>query len=153
MNMVNITEELEVTADEISNKREPTSALRMSAETKIGVFIGALYLFLGVLLGAFGAHALKDTLSEYQMGILQTGIKYQLIHGVALLMLGVLHSLYRKRLFYIAIICVAIGVFVFSFSLYAIAFSGVSSLGIITPIGGVFLILGWLFTMYGVVRK
>jgi uncharacterized membrane protein YgdD (TMEM256/DUF423 family) len=125
----------------------------MSAETKLGVFIGALYLFLGVLFGAFAAHGLKDILSEYQMGILQTGVKYQLIHGVALLMLGVLYSLYQNSLFYLAIICVAIGVFFFSFSLYAIAFTGISSLGIITPIGGVFMILGWLFTMYAAVRK
>jgi uncharacterized membrane protein YgdD (TMEM256/DUF423 family) len=151
--MDKITGKLKTTANEIANEPDPTIALTMSAETKISVFIGAFYLFLGVLIGAFGAHGLKDILSEYQMGILQTGIKYQLIHGVALLVLGVLYSLYRKRVFYIAIICIAIGVFAFSFSLYAIAFSGVSSLGIITPVGGVFLILGWLLTMYAVVRK
>nr|WP_297347621.1 DUF423 domain-containing protein [uncultured Glaciecola sp.] len=143
----------QTTADEIANEPRPTRALVMSIETKTSVFIGAFYLFLGVLLGAFAAHSLKDTLSEYQMDILQTGVRYQLIHGVALLMLGVLYSLYQKRLFYTATICVAIGVFFFSFSLYAIAFSGVSLLGIITPIGGVFIILGWLLTMYAVVRK
>jgi uncharacterized membrane protein YgdD (TMEM256/DUF423 family) len=151
--MDNITGKRQTTADEIANKHKPISAFTMTPETKTSVFIGALYLFLGVLLGAFAAHGLKDTLSQYQMDILQTGVKYQLIHGVALLMLSVLYSLYQKRLFYIAIICVAIGVFFFSFSLYAIAFSGVSSLGIITPIGGVFMILGWLLTMYAVVRK
>jgi uncharacterized membrane protein YgdD (TMEM256/DUF423 family) len=151
--MDNTTGKRQTTADEIANKPKPISAFTMAEETKISVFIGALYLFLGVLLGAFAAHGLKDTLSQYQMDILQTGVKYQLIHGVALLMLGVLYSLYQKRLFYVASICVAIGVFFFSFSLYAIAFSGVSSLGIITPIGGVFIILGWLLTMYAVVRK
>jgi uncharacterized membrane protein YgdD (TMEM256/DUF423 family) len=151
--MDNITGKRQITADEVANKATPISTFTMSLETKISVFTGALYLFLGVLMGAFAAHGLKDTLSEYQMDILQTGVKYQLIHGVALLMLGVLYSLYPKRLFYSAIICVAIGVLLFSFSLYAIAFSGVSSLGIITPIGGVFMILGWLLTMFAVVRK
>jgi uncharacterized membrane protein YgdD (TMEM256/DUF423 family) len=151
--MDNTTGKRQTTADEIANKPKPISAFTMAEETKISVFIGALYLFLGVLLGAFAAHGLKDTLSQYQLDILQTGVKYQLIHGVALLMLGVLYSLYQKRLLYVASICVAIGVFFFSFSLYAIAFSGVSSLGIITPIGGVFIILGWLLTMYAVVRK
>jgi uncharacterized membrane protein YgdD (TMEM256/DUF423 family) len=151
--MDNTTGKRQTTADEIANKPKPISAFTMAEETKISVFIGALYLFLGVLLGAFAAHGLKDTLNQYQMDILQTGVKYQLIHGVALLMLGVLYSLYQKRLLYVASICVAIGVFFFSFSLYAIAFSGVSSLGIITPIGGVFMILGWLLTMYAMVRK
>jgi uncharacterized membrane protein YgdD (TMEM256/DUF423 family) len=143
----------QTTTDKIANEPKPTRAMVMSREARTSVFIGASYLFLGVLLGAFAAHGLKDTLSEYQMDILQTGVKYQLIHGVALLMLGVLYSLYQKRLFYIATICVAIGVFFFSFSLYAIAFSGVSLFGIITPIGGVFIISGWLLTMYAVVRK
>ncbi|MFT6331035.1 MAG: uncharacterized membrane protein YgdD (TMEM256/DUF423 family) [Bermanella sp.] len=131
----------------------PIIAFSMSKETKIGIFVGAFYLCLGILLGAFAAHSLKDTVDEYQMGVLQTGVKYQLIHGVALIMLSVLYSLYQKRLFYIAIICVAVGVFLFSFSLYAIALLGTSFLGIITPIGGVFMILGWLLTMYAVLRK
>jgi uncharacterized membrane protein YgdD (TMEM256/DUF423 family) len=135
------------------NDRLPITAFSMSKETKTGIFIGALYLCLGILLGAFAAHSLNDTLDEYQMGVLQTGVKYQLIHGVALIMLSVLYSLYQKRLFYIAIICVAVGVFFFSFSLYAIALLGTSFLGVITPIGGVFMILGWLLTMYAVLRK
>jgi len=140
-------------AAKITNEREPISPFVMCTETKIGIFIGALYLFSGVLLGAFAAHSLKDRLDEYQLGVLQTGVKYQLIHGVALLMLSVLYSLYQKRLFYTAIICVAVGVFFFSFSLYAIALLGTLSLGIITPIGGVFMLLGWLLTMYAVLRK
>jgi uncharacterized membrane protein YgdD (TMEM256/DUF423 family) len=136
-----------------ANECLPSPAFSMSKETKIGIFVGALYLCLGTLLGAFAAHSLKSTLDEYQMGVLQTGVKYQLIHGVALIMLSVLYSLYQKRLFYIAIICIAIGVFFFSFSLYAIALLGTSFLGIITPIGGVFMILGWFLTMYAVLRK
>jgi uncharacterized membrane protein YgdD (TMEM256/DUF423 family) len=135
------------------NDRLPIVTFSMSKETKIGIFLGALYLFLGILLGAFAAHSLKDTLDEYQIGVLQTGVKYQLIHGVGLIVLSVLYSLHQKHLFYIAIICVAVGVFFFSFSLYAIALLGTSFLGVITPIGGVFMILGWLLTMYAVLRK
>jgi uncharacterized membrane protein YgdD (TMEM256/DUF423 family) len=135
------------------NDRLPIIAFSMSKEIKIGIFVGALYLCLGILLGAFAAHSLKDTLDEYQMGVLQTGVKYQLIHGMALIILSVLYSLYQKRLFFIAIICVAVGVFLFSFSLYAIALLGTSFLGIITPIGGAFMILGWLLTMYAAFRK
>ena len=126
---------------------------KMPKQTKIVVFFGALYLCLGIMLGAFAAHGLKASLNEYQLAILQTGVKYQLIHGVALLALGLLYSIYRRHLFYIASISIIIGVFLFSFSLYAIALmSSVSGLGIVTPIGGVFMIAAWLMTMYAVVR-
>jgi uncharacterized membrane protein YgdD (TMEM256/DUF423 family) len=140
----------------MNEEKQPIGFLTMTKETKVGVFFGALYLGVGIMLGAFAAHGLKDTLSEYQMGILQTGVKYQLIHGVALLILGLFCSLYQQyqqRLFYIALICVAVGVGLFSFSLYAIALLGISFIGIITPIGGVFMILGWVITMYAVCRN
>lgn len=137
----------------MNEEKQPIGFLTMTKETKVGFFFGAFYLSLGIMLGAFAAHGLKDTLSEYQIGILQTGVKYQLIHGVALLILGLLCSLYQQRLFYIALICVAVGVGLFSFSLYAIAILGISFIGIITPIGGVFMILGWLITIYAVLRN
>ena len=137
----------------MNEEKQPIGLLIMTKETKVGVFFGAFYLGLGIMLGAFAAHGLKDTLSAYQMGILQTGVKYQLIHGVALLILGLFCSLYPQKLFYIALICIAVGVGLFSFSLYAIALLGISFLGIITPIGGVFMILGWFITMYAVFRN
>lgn len=137
----------------MNEEKQRIDLLTMTKEAKVGVFFGALYLALGIILGAFAAHGLKDTLNEYQMGILQTGVKYQLIHGVALLLLGLLCSLYQQRLFYVALICVAVGVGLFSFSLYAIALLGISFVGIITPIGGVFMIVGWFITMYAVFRN
>jgi uncharacterized membrane protein YgdD (TMEM256/DUF423 family) len=125
----------------------------ITKESKVALFFGAFYLCLGIVLGAFAAHGLKETLSAYQMGVMQTGVKYQLIHGLALLILGVLFALYQNRLFYIASISLIIGVFLFSFSLYAIAIFSISALGIITPIGGVFMIIAWIITMYAVVRN
>jgi uncharacterized membrane protein YgdD (TMEM256/DUF423 family) len=125
---------------------------KMPKQTKIAVLFGAVYLCLGIILGAFAAHGLKAPLNEYQMAVLQTGVKYQLIHGLALIVLGLLYSIYRKRLFYIASICIIMGVFLFSFSLYAIALLSLSGLGLVTPIGGVFMIVAWLITMYAVVK-
>jgi uncharacterized membrane protein YgdD (TMEM256/DUF423 family) len=135
-----------------STKSNKARAIKMPKQTKVAVFFGALYLCLGIMLGAFAAHSLKSTLTEYQLGILQTGVKYQLIHGVALLILGVFYSIYHKRSFYIASICLIIGVFLFSFSLYAIALFSASNIGIVTPIGGVFMIAAWLITIYAVLR-
>jgi len=137
----------------MNSKEQSIGFLAMRKESKVAIFIGAFYLCVGIMLGAFAAHGLKDILNEYQMDILQTGVKYQLIHGVALLILGLLCSLYQQRLFYVALVCIALGVALFSFSLYAIAFLGISVLGIIAPIGGVFMISGWLITMYAVFRN
>lgn len=99
----------------MNKQSQALSMLTMSHGTKLGLFMGALYLCFGIILGAFAAHGLKDILDDYQMGVLQTGVKYQLIHGVALLVLGMLYTLYQKRLFYIAIIFIVVGVFLFSF--------------------------------------
>lgn len=137
----------------MNNEEQLIGFVKMTKDTKLGIFLGAFYLSIGIMLGAFAAHGLKDILNEYQMAILQTGVKYQLIHGVALLILGLLCSLYRQRAFYIALLCIAFGVGLFSFSLYGIALLGISFLGIITPIGGVFMIFGWLITMYAVFRN
>lgn len=136
----------------LSNPVPKNSIGTIHKKAKIALFFGAFYLCLGILIGAFAAHGLKDMLTEYQLGILQTGVKYQLVHGVALLALGLLFGQYQKRLFYIASICVILGLFLFSFSLYAIALFSVSSLGVITPIGGILMIAGWLMTMFAIVK-
>lgn len=126
---------------------------QMLRTTKMALLLGAFYLFLGILLGAFAAHSLKETLTGYQLGILQTGVKYQLIHGVALLALGVLYALYPRSLLNAAIISIAIGVMLFSFSLYAIALFETTYLGLITPIGGLFMMIAWVLTIYTVAKE
>jgi uncharacterized membrane protein YgdD (TMEM256/DUF423 family) len=125
----------------------------MKKETKIPILLGATYLILAIILGAFAAHGLKSSVSIYQLNILQTGVKYQLIHGIGLIALGVLYALFPRKILYWSVICIAMGVLLFSFSLYAIALVGATFLGIITPIGGVLMILGWLLTIYVVVKE
>ena len=125
----------------------------MNRETKIAILLGALYLCLGIMLGAFAAHGLKDSLNVYQLGILQTGVKYQFIHGLGLIALGILYSLFPRKVLFWAVNCIALGVLFFSFSLYAIALLGFTFVGVITPIGGALIILGWIFTMYAVVKE
>jgi uncharacterized membrane protein YgdD (TMEM256/DUF423 family) len=98
--------------------------------------------FLGVALGAFGAHLLKARLSAEMLAIWQTAVLYHLLHAVALLALG----LYGKATgadirFGAAAFC--IGVLVFSGSLYALALSGIRFLGAITPLGGLAFLAGW----------
>ncbi len=98
---------------------------------------------LGVGLGAFGAHGLRERLSPAALEIYKTGVLYHLIHAVALLALALaperagLGGKVTRGLF-------ALGILIFSGSLYALALTGVRWLGAVTPIGGVLFIAGWL---------
>lgn len=101
---------------------------------------GALLAGLAVALGAFGAHGLRDVLGAQQLGWWQTAAHYHLPHAVALMAIGLCGS---KRLRAAAWL-LAGGTVVFAGSLYLLALTGWRMLGMITPLGGVLLIVGWL---------
>ena len=120
---------------------------------KLILSIAALCGALAVGLGAFGAHALKakleaaDRLSTYQ-----TAVQYHFFHTIVLLIIGLLmYKIQSNWLNYSAYIMIA-GLLFFSGSLYALCFSGIKWLGAITPIGGVFFILGWLFMFIAIYK-
>ncbi|WJH34843.1 DUF423 domain-containing protein [Paenibacillus aurantius] len=105
---------------------------------------GSVLALLGVALGAFGAHALKDRLTEDMLAIYHTGVQYQMYHALGLLGIALLHDrLEAKKLVARAGLLLVIGVIIFSGSLYLLALSGIKVLGAITPIGGVAFIAGW----------
>ncbi len=98
--------------------------------------------FLGVALGAFGAHGLRDRLAPGMLDVYKTGVLYHLLHAVALLAVALgAERLPRSRA--VAALWVA-GVVVFSGSLYALALTGVTTLGAVAPIGGLLLMAGWV---------
>ena len=120
---------------------------------KLILSIAALCGALAVGLGAFGAHALKakleaaDRLSTYQ-----TAVQYHFLHTIVLLIIGLLmYKIQSNWLNYSAYMMIA-GLLFFSGSLYALCLSGVKWLGAITPIGGVFFILGWLFMFIAIYK-
>ena len=98
--------------------------------------------FLGVALGAFGAHALKDRLTPEMLHAWNTGVLYHLIHAVALLALGLFAKASATDIRWGARFFL-IGMVLFSGSLYALSLSGIKPLGAITPLGGVAFLLGW----------
>jgi uncharacterized membrane protein YgdD (TMEM256/DUF423 family) len=106
---------------------------------------GAAIAMLGVMLGAFGAHALKATLPGDMLAVYQTGVQYQLIHGLGIILIALIADRQPgwKRLQPAGWLMVA-GVVLFSGSLYLLAVSGVRLLGAITPFGGVCFIAAWL---------
>jgi uncharacterized membrane protein YgdD (TMEM256/DUF423 family) len=105
--------------------------------------IGAVLGFLGVALGAFGAHALKDRLSPAALQIWNTAVLYHLLHAVALLALGLYARTAGGADVKTAAGLFLAGVAVFSGSLYALALSGIKPLGAVTPIGGLCFLAGW----------
>lgn len=99
---------------------------------------GTVLAFLSVALGAFAAHALKDKLDAYHLGVFQTGVQYQFFHALAICLVSLMPRPSRPAFF-----AFAIGTFFFSGSLYALALTGVKLFGAITPLGGVSFLIGW----------
>ena len=111
---------------------------------KLFMLLGSVGAGLAVLLGAFGAHGLKGRLDAHALEVFQTGVQYQFYHSLGLILVGLtlaqfLESsllLWSGRLF-------AVGIVLFSGSLYLVSLLGIRWLGIITPFGGLAFIAGW----------
>ena len=110
---------------------------------KTFVLLGALFGALGVCLGAFGAHALRDSLSAQDLITFETGVRYQMYHSLALLAVAGAMSQWESDALVFAGYAFVMGIVIFSGSLYILVLSGQRWLGAITPIGGFALILGW----------
>ena len=107
------------------------------------LMLAAFFGFTGVALGAFAAHGLKGRLSAEYLAIFHTGVLYQLVHALAILGVAVLAAQLPGRLMTWAGISFALGIVLFSGSLYALTLTGIGKLGIITPFGGLAFLLGW----------
>jgi uncharacterized membrane protein YgdD (TMEM256/DUF423 family) len=119
---------------------------------------GALFAMLAVILGAFGAHSLKQVLTENMLAVFETGVRYQFYHSFALLAAGILFSEYPSKQVSRAALFFTIGILLFCGSLYVMVVLsifgyGLGIVGVITPIGGLFFILGWLFLFIGISKK
>jgi uncharacterized membrane protein YgdD (TMEM256/DUF423 family) len=107
------------------------------------LFLGGLGGFLGVGLGAFGAHALRGRLSPEMLAVFETGVRYQMYHSLALVLTSIVAARMTGWLVTTAGWSFTAGIVLFSGSLYALALSGVTILGAVTPIGGLAFLVGW----------
>lgn len=111
---------------------------------------GALSAATSVVLGAFGAHALKGKLSISSQATFETAVHYQMTHSLGLLLVGVLMIVLGvKTPWLTAAWSFTVGIFLFSGSLYGLALLGWRWLGPLTPVGGALFIVGWLALAYG----
>ena len=107
------------------------------------LLIGSVLGFLGVAFGAFGAHALRNRLSPEMLAVFETGVRYQMYHAFAVLIVGAaIGHIGNTRLLVLAGWFFFAGILLFSGSLYALALTGVGILGAITPFGGLLFLLG-----------
>jgi uncharacterized membrane protein YgdD (TMEM256/DUF423 family) len=115
---------------------------------------GALSGFLAVLLGAFGAHALRSRLDAGALAVFETAVRYQMLHALALLFVGwVGRRRPRRGPLHLAGWLFLVGTALFSGSLYALALTGVRGFGAVTPLGGLALLAAWLALAVGVARE
>jgi uncharacterized membrane protein YgdD (TMEM256/DUF423 family) len=110
------------------------------------IALGAVSAAIAVAAGAFGAHALRARLDARALEIWETAARYQMYHALAVILVGVLidRAEGNARLFRASAWAFVAGTLLFSGSLYAMALSGVTALGVITPLGGVAFIAGWV---------
>ena len=112
------------------------------------LFIAALSGFLCVAIGAFAAHGLSQVLEPKELAWIETGLKYQIFHTLAVLMIAL--SLWHEAKFaQLAMRAWSLGILLFSGSLYALAFGAGKFLVWITPVGGTLFLIGWLCLAYG----
>ena len=123
--------------------------------TQFTLVFAAIFGMLAIILGAFGAHALKKTLNEDQLKSFETGVKYQMYHAIVLLTLGFQLEFTQSIETYIIYSFVG-GIVLFSFSIYGLVISSAKNkklrfLGPVTPLGGLLLTIGWgLFLYYAI---
>ncbi len=107
------------------------------------ILYAALLLLTGVAAGAFGAHAIRNTVTPELLGAWNTAVLYQLVHGLGILITAQLYITLKHGLLRVACYVMLIGTLFFSGSLYILVLSGITWLGFITPIGGMLFLTAW----------
>lgn len=123
------------------------------SEQKWFALIGALLAFVAVAAGAFGAHILKQKISEHYLNIFEIGVKYQMYHALALFAVAWAVTTFPHTAVTVAGWLFFCGTLLFSGSLYILALTQIGWLGAITPIGGVLLLIGWASLAIGILFK
>jgi uncharacterized membrane protein YgdD (TMEM256/DUF423 family) len=118
---------------------------------KITLLTGAVLGMLGVAVGAFGAHALKNLLTQNgRVETFELAVRYQFYHALAILLVGILMDKFSGTAIHWTPLLMLLGVILFSGSLYAYSLTNVKGFAMITPIGGLFLLAGWAWLVYAI---
>lgn len=118
------------------------------------LIIGSTLAGLAVILGAFGAHAFQPTLAAFgRTGTYDTAVQYHMFHAIGILITGILLRQNQHGLLKTASMLFLAGIIIFSGSLYVLSLTNITKLGMITPIGGIAFISGWILLVIAVVKN
>ena len=109
-------------------------------------------MFLGVALGAFGTHGLRQRLSPEMLAIFETGVRYHVYHALGLFVVAWVSDKHPEGLANAAGWALTLGILVFSGSLYVLSITGIRWLGAVTPLGGVSFLVGWILLLVAAAR-
>jgi uncharacterized membrane protein YgdD (TMEM256/DUF423 family) len=122
-------------------------------EKRMVGILGALFGFLAVGLGAFGAHGLKGILTPGELATFETGVRYQMYHALALLLVAGRYAGASPALGRLAAWAFTVGILFFSGSLYTLVLAGLPWMGAVTPLGGVAFLVGWAALAWGFFKE
>jgi uncharacterized membrane protein YgdD (TMEM256/DUF423 family) len=121
--------------------------------SKTIIMAAAIFMALAVIIGAFGAHSLKQHLTEELLQTYKTGVEYHFYHALGLLLIGAISLYMPSGLLNWSAFFMGLGIIIFSGSLYLLAMTGIRWIGAITPIGGMSFIVGWLLLFFAAWKK
>ena len=116
------------------------------------ITLASLFAALAILFGAFGSHALKEKLSAQSLEVYDIATRYLMFHALGIFLIAILGFQLSKKSLEIPIIMMIVGTSIFSGSLYLIAMLDFKKLGMVTPIGGLLLIVSWLLLAYNIYK-
>ena len=116
------------------------------------IIIASLFAALAILFGAFGSHALKERLSAQNLEVYDIATRYLMFHALGIFLIALLGFQLPKESLEIPVIIMVVGTSIFSGSLYLIAMLDFKKLGMVTPIGGLLLIVSWLLLAYNIYK-
>jgi len=121
---------------------------------RLAILLGAGNAALAIMLGAFAAHAIQNTLNERMLAVFNTAVDYHLYHALGLIVLGLLVKQHPiSKALTTAIYLMLFGIIVFCGSLYALSLTGIAKLGMITPFGGIAFIVAWLLVLIAFIKQ
>jgi len=121
--------------------------------SRVLIMAGGILGLLGVVAGAMGVHALRDTLDARALSTFETGVRFQMYHALALLAVGLLAGQWKTGIVKLSGILFTVGVVLFSGSLYILAITGIGVFGAIAPLGGLSLMAAWTSLIVGAIRQ
>lgn len=126
--------------------------MTLHPQAKKALVLGTALLAIAVLVGAFGAHGLKNLVEADKLVTFETGVRYHFYHGIGLVLLGLIQQNFQTLDLKVSIWSFLVGTILFSFNCYFYVLTGMKVFAMIVPVGGLLFVLGWLVMMIKILK-